>query len=926
MATFVVLFGILAGHTLIETARDAMFLARLPATELPLTYLAIAAISLVASQFAGRRSSRALGLWLLWATAITVGLWWVARPQPAGTDVWVFYAIYVWSGVFISIAIVQYWILLGQVFSLEQAKRLYAPIGAGSVLGAIVGAAVATAMVQSLPPRHLLLAGAGCFLVSAVVPLLVLRGLKPVSETALARPLALPFAVKRVFEDPYVARLAGLVAVSTVVFTLVDYLFKAQVAAAVPASELAETFALIYVVLNAMALLAQLFLTGWLLRVIGVQRVLWILPGLLLGGALFLAFGGAIYAAIWLKGADGTLKHSLYRTASEVLFLPIADRLRPNAKRFIDMVGRRAAQALASVLILGVVYTGGGDLGLAVITAVACIVWIVMAWRLKPHYLGIVRDKLKRGTLASDKVVVDKLDVSALEALMAALNSADDAEVRTAMELLAQTKRAHLIPGLILHHPSRAIVTRALDLFAECHRIDHLPIVERLWSSPDPHIRAAVLRSHPTLVRRVEALDDRSPLVFATALVQLVASGGSDAAQAQEELDRLVEQGGPREYIGLAEAISADPGPQFVPLLLRLSEHPSVQVQIAVCQAMAELPDPAFIPYLLGRLAHRAGRSQARDALRTIGPEALEALAGAMAHGELPFSLRRHLPRAISAFGDARAGEILLSRLLEEPSGMIRYRILRSLERMRAVHRDMALDEAALDHALTRTLDAGYTLLQWRVALERAGEETRTVGQALMVELIADKETHAIERLLRLLNLWHRDEDFEQIYRGLRSANTVVAASSLELLANVVRAPHTEAVVGLVSGLVGNTPDLERLAAAPPTEHALPKKASYEALLMGILASPSDSLRALAAYHIGELGWNQAAPELRLILETVPPDSFAAEAIGHALERLGADPRERITVRGPLVPAPEDGSASSDGEVDAASRRRPMNG
>src|SRR5256712_10490270 len=44
-AAFLTLFGILAGHTLLETARDALFLARLPPSQLPWVYLAMAVVA-----------------------------------------------------------------------------------------------------------------------------------------------------------------------------------------------------------------------------------------------------------------------------------------------------------------------------------------------------------------------------------------------------------------------------------------------------------------------------------------------------------------------------------------------------------------------------------------------------------------------------------------------------------------------------------------------------------------------------------------------------------------------------------------------------------------------------------------------------------------------------------------------------------------
>ena len=45
---FITLFGIMAAHSLMEIARDALFLATLPATKLPAIYMGIAVLSLAA--------------------------------------------------------------------------------------------------------------------------------------------------------------------------------------------------------------------------------------------------------------------------------------------------------------------------------------------------------------------------------------------------------------------------------------------------------------------------------------------------------------------------------------------------------------------------------------------------------------------------------------------------------------------------------------------------------------------------------------------------------------------------------------------------------------------------------------------------------------------------------------------------------------
>ena len=249
--------------------------------------------------------------------------------------------------------------------------------------------------------------------------------------------------------------------------------------------------------LNGLALAAQLFLVSWLMRVLGVNRALWVLPAFLLLGATGVAIGGGLIAALLLKGADGVLRPSLSRVGMEVLFVPIPDQLRPFAK-LTDVLGQRGGQALASIFILGWLAQGRGDTMLAIVSALLCALWIAWTVNLNPHYLEIFRDALRNGTL-KDTARLPALDLGALEVLFSALNSQNDAEVLGALDLLDAEGRARLVPALILYHPARAVVFRALNILAKSGRVDFLPIADRLFDSPDAEIRAAALRARSTV-------------------------------------------------------------------------------------------------------------------------------------------------------------------------------------------------------------------------------------------------------------------------------------------------------------------------------------------------------------------------------------------------------------------------------------------
>jgi hypothetical protein len=470
--------------------------------------------------------------------------------------------------------------------------------------------------------------------------------------------------------------------------------------------------------------------------------------------------------------------------------------------------------------------------------------------------------------------------------LFAALNSADDGEVIGAMDLLAEEGRARLIPALILYHPSRTVVLRAFGIFGVgAERTDFLPIAARLLSHRDAQIRAAALRartgaaSDESLLRA--AGDDPSPLVRATALAGLVA-GGWVTDEAQTSLESLLEAEGPEARLALAQAIRAQPAPVFEDALINLAERPDADVQVEAAAAMAEIKSPRFFPALLPLLAQREARTAAREALVAHGDAALEFLDQSLTDHALPHEIRRHLPRTISLFPSEGAVRVLESHLLVETDGMVRYKILLGLNHL-SQYPEVAFDREVLARATALTLEVAFRLIDWRLGLEAgAAAEPRRVtpGQALLVALLRDKEAHAFERITRLLALQYRAEDFKRIFWGLRNQEAKVRASSRELLQNVVEPPLRDPLLAFVDDLT----DREKLLAAAPLY--TPQPVDYETLLGRLLEQPGESVRCIAAYHVGELGLGSLRPRLLALQRPGAADFFLSRIVERALNLL----------------------------------------
>jgi ATP:ADP antiporter, AAA family len=887
-AATLVLFAILAGHSMLETARDALFLSALPASRLPTVYLAIAGLAFAvagANRRLTRRFSRrgTLGATLVGSAVTTAAFWfWTGGGAAA------IYAFYVWTGLLATVVVVQLWLAIADEWDATLAKRAFAVVGAGGLIGATAGSAAAGALLQSLAPHDLILIAAAILLCAGGASAVLLPESAAVPA---ARPRRRPVVARSdgLWSNPYLRRLLLLVTATQVAVTSADLLFKAVVAESVPAEDLGSFFALFYTGLNTLSLLVQVILASWLLRRLGVSRALWVLPVLLAFGSLGFALTGALVPILVMKVVDGSLRHSLHRTGIELLYLPLPARLRDRHKVSIDGAGARGGQAIAALALLGAMSLGLGLTDLALIVTGAVVLLLVAVVAIKRHYVELFREQLREGSIET-RAGVPELDLHSLEALIAALSSDDDRVVLSSLDLLEESGRAKLVPPLILHHPSREVVTRALELFCASGRRDFLPLAHRLLASVDPNLRTAALRAvavaggageEPTLR---EALGDPSPSVRATAVIGLISSSRAEG-EMSPELTEMLQAPDPESRVALARAIQDRPGARFHPILRALAEVPEPEVQAEVARAVAAAPGASFVPLLLPMLGDRRTRSEARAALVAIGRPALAALDEVLADTSRPRRMRLHTPRTISRFRSQAAADVLSKHLERELDTAIGYKILRGLGRMVVDAPRIQLDPVLLDRSLEAVLRRAITLLDWRLSLEEELGWATTAG-GLLVALLREKEEGCAERAFRLLGLRQGTEDFEAIWSGLRSADRKSAASARELLEYLVEPRARAAVLALVDREIEG--DAERLSRAAVLFR--PDEQSHLDRLRAMMVDPSEALAGLATHHVAELGIRGEAVELGGAVDQVVAAhrGFWTEAIENARRALRA--------------------------------------
>gem|GEM_PF-1741668 len=394
-------FGLLAvmtAHSVMETARDTLFLARLPATHLPRAYLAIAMLAILELAIHQRvvrrvRDRRSLLVASLFFGSLgTLGFWLLLDDMGA----WAPFGFYVWTGLLITIVLIEFWLLLDDAVTVTQAKRIFPAIAAGGVTGATLGSLLAASLLRVARPIDLVLAAALILVLAAAIPLLWKMPSAAMPEHPTSEPAP---PVRWLLQDHYLSRVLTLVLLGTIALTIVDFVFKSTVADQVAVQGLGPFFARFYFGLNSVALLVQLVGAGWILRAFGAHRSSTLLPVLIFGGALGLTLGPILPFAVGLKAIDGSLRHTLYRSAVEVLYLPLNSRRRERAKGIVEVFGHRGGQAMASLLIIA-----GVGIGLTIQQIGAVLLFLVTGWIVailstRHQYVELFRARLRHGVI-----------------------------------------------------------------------------------------------------------------------------------------------------------------------------------------------------------------------------------------------------------------------------------------------------------------------------------------------------------------------------------------------------------------------------------------------------------------------------------------------------------------------------------------------
>jgi AAA family ATP:ADP antiporter len=332
----------------------------------------------------------------------------VFRGADAGQAVWVGRMFFVWTSVFNLFVVSVFWSFMTDLYRPAQSQRLFGLVAVGGTLGAILGSTITSALVPLLGPVNLLL-------VSALLLEIAARAARALDgqEASLAQGARLEASataggddqvigggvldgIRHVIRSPYLLGIAALMLLFTIASTFLYFQQAAIVARVFEGNPQARTrfFAGLDLAVNVLTLATQVFVTGRMLRWLGVAVSLAFLPLMTLIGFGLLGLAPALTVLVVFQVLRRAGNFAIQRPAREVLYtvLPRTDKYK--AKNFNDTFVYRAGDQLGAWSYTAIAWLGLGLSGLAFTMVPLSAVWLILALWLGGRYRTLLDARL----------------------------------------------------------------------------------------------------------------------------------------------------------------------------------------------------------------------------------------------------------------------------------------------------------------------------------------------------------------------------------------------------------------------------------------------------------------------------------------------------------------------------------------------------
>jgi ATP/ADP translocase/HEAT repeat protein len=795
---FLLHFLMMTALYLLKPARDSLFLSGIGSRQLPFVYLLLAAVSIPVSVFISKITQKYSPKPVLQYTLIffivNIG---ILRLLFNFDAAWLYYVFYILIGIFSILLISQFWLFANTLFRVAQSKRLFAFLNLGSILGAIAGsgASIFWGSTLSLRTENLLLA--------SIIPLsiswLIIHFIKLDHATQRQKPAQSAYSSRDLFKtvrsSRYQLLLAGTIGLAVLVSTLVDYQFKTIAAGAYPDTVALTSFmGRFYAGITMASLLIQVFLSTSIIKRLGLKGAVLTRPAGMTVGTLLFLIAPVLASLIFLQGFDRATRYSIDKTGRELLFLPVGQQVKEKTKVFIDLFANRFFRGVAGLLLLFMVFYL--DFSVQQISYMVLGVigfWMLLGTLAHKKYIRKFRISLQKRYLNSGNIAINLDDPTTFRLLKSMLESEDSSRIAYGLGLLKGITIIKLKEELreLLGHPNSKIRLSTLKLLKEAGLKLPFEEVKFLLDDVEPEIRFEVghyLRKYSKKEHRrtlqhylIQEKDQlkKEVMGYGMPYIQNSVPTIDDAF-----MDKVMKRKGKDSIIIRAQVATIlgqkSHHPKRVEYLTSLLRSNEPLIVRKTLDSIEQLKDQPFLPALLNKLKDSDHGKAVQQVFAAYREDAYDYLKKAFFNPSVEREVQKKIPGVFLSVSDRSSVEHLID-LLEHPDPVMRYHVIKVLNKLKNKYQKLLADHAKIRAVLKEEARQYFELLAIK------SYQRTDIPNNILVTALTEKMDQSVERLFRLAGLIHDQQDLYGSYLALRSGDKKSQDISIEFMDNILK-------------------------------------------------------------------------------------------------------------------------------------------
>lgn len=385
--SFTYFFCILGAYYMLRPVREAMAVQSGPET-IPYLFAATFVAMLVATPIFGLVASkyprRIFLPWVYYFFIINILAFWLfftSAVESGDSYVWLSRVFFVWISVFNLYVVSVFWSFMADLYTREQARRMFGMIAAGGSIGAFLGGIATSLLVTRIGFQNLFPFSAGLLLVSVTCisrlrHWVELQRRDQQDAAASGKPLGgSAFAgITHVIRSRYFLAIAAKSVIASLLGTAL-YMFTADLVQQqiATADERTQFFSVVNNFTNGFALIGQLLVVKHVVARFGIGVSLSLLPIVSIIGFTALAFEPTLAVVAILTVVRRSLGFAFGKPTTDMLYSVVSPENKYKVKNFIDTVVYRTGDVVSTWTIrflVGILGIGGTSIALLPFAAV----------------------------------------------------------------------------------------------------------------------------------------------------------------------------------------------------------------------------------------------------------------------------------------------------------------------------------------------------------------------------------------------------------------------------------------------------------------------------------------------------------------------------------------------------------------------------